>query len=58
MDRFIYVFTKESFEKLSSCGYVLLKADEKNYIYVFENKCDEKFSMTGVEFVLSNTLTF
>lgn len=58
MDKFIYVFTKEAFDKLITDGYTLLKADNENLIFVFENSGSLKFGLTDDEFVFSSTLTF
>lgn len=58
MDKFIYVFTKESFNKLSKIGFRILKADENNSIYVFENKQELSFELSNDKFLCSNTLTF
>lgn len=58
MDKFIYVFTKEAFDKLSKIGYRILKADENNSIYVFENKRELSFDLPDDKFLYSNTLTF
>lgn len=54
---FIYVFSTEDRDKLLEKSYTILKADEKNNIYVFEHS-DDEFEELGVTFVLSNTLTF
>ena len=54
---FIYVFSDEDRDILLQNGYTLLKADENNNLYIFENS-DTKYEELGVAFVLSNTLTF
>lgn len=57
--RFIYVMDKKSMKELKKKGYVLLKEDEKNSIWVFENKDPSFFSLDiGVPHVLSDVLTF
>lgn len=57
--RFIYVMTSKDKDKLKSLGYNLLKADEKNSIYVFENKINLNFELgSTMQYVLSDTLTF
>lgn len=59
--KFIYVFSADARNKLLAANYQLLKADEKQNVFVFENKETLTFSETGTEsftFVLSDTLTF
>lgn len=63
INRFIYVFDPKTRNKLIDEGYSLLKSDERNCIYVFENKASQsgtKFSLEDSElrFVLSNVLSF
>lgn len=55
---FIYVFDEESKGKLLDMNYKLLKADEKNHIYVFVNGSQEVFALNGINHILSNTITF
>lgn len=51
--------TSKDKDKLKSLGYNLLKADEKNSIYVFENKINLNFELDStMQYVLSDTLTF
>ncbi len=58
MDKpFVYVFEKEDRDKMLANGYKLLKSDEPNNIFIFENS-GTKFEQLGVTFILSNTLTF
>ena len=56
--RFIYVMSANDKEKLEKLGYNLLKADEVNSVYVFENKVELNFSVGDMPHILSNTLTF
>lgn len=56
--KFIYVFDAETRDKLLASGYVLLKTDENQKIYVFENKAELNFASGDFSFVLSDTLTF
>lgn len=58
MERFLYVFDKESRDELLVAGYKLLKSDKKNDIYVFANRMDMAFELTDISFVRSDTLTF
>lgn len=55
---FVYVFSKEARDKLLSKGYRLLKADEDNDTFVFENDASMRFSLDGISVIKSNTLTF
>ncbi len=57
-ERFIYVFDEKSKEALLKKGCVLLKADQKNKIFVFENKMGAVFDLKEIKFATSNTLTF
>ena len=59
--KFIYVFNMDARDKLLSENYRLLKADEQQSIFVFENKKERTFSANTADdftFVLSDTLTF
>lgn len=56
--RFIYVMSLNDKKKLERLGYKLLKADENNSVYVFENKAELNFSVGDMPHILSNTLTF
>lgn len=58
MDKFIYVFTKETSDALILQGFNLVKSDEKNKVYVFENNPTLKLTFSKKDFVFSNTLTF
>ena len=55
---FIYVFSGESRDKLLSAGFRLLKEDNKQEIFVFENSSELKFAMPDVSYILSDKLTF
>lgn len=59
--RFIYVFDTDARDRLLAANYQLLKADENQNIFVFENKETVSFSENGTKvftFILSDTLTF
>ena len=58
MNKFIYVFAEEDRDKLMSLGYILIKADCRQDIYVFENKQTMTFDLNEMKFVYSNTITF
>jgi len=57
-ENFIYVFSEDARERLLQMQYQLLKRDERNHVYVFVNKTNQNFECDGVDFILSNTLTF
>ncbi len=56
--KFIYVFDEISRDKLIAEKYRLLKTDERQKIYVFENKECSVFLKSDFLFMLSDTLTF
>ena len=58
MKNFIYVFSHHDRDVLVSRHYNLLKSDDTNEIYVFEDSDNERFDLSGVEFVQSDVLTF
>lgn len=58
MYKFIYVFTKETSDELVTQGFNLVKSDEKNKVYVFENNPKKQLTFSKKDFVFSNTLTF
>ena len=60
MNRFIYVFSKDIYEYLLNKNYSLVKADEQNNIFVFENIELEtlNFDFDNIEYVLTDVLTF
>ena len=58
MFMFIYVFSTQDRDKLLSKNYNLLKSDERNNIYVFENNNQLVFDNADMKFVFSDMLTF
>lgn len=58
MMRFIYVFSRQDRDALISKDYVMLKSDETNDIYIFENNEMLDILPESIVHVLSNTLTF
>lgn len=54
---FIYVFHATSRDYLIQNNYQLIKSDEVNNIFVFINTGFGS-ELDGVQFILSNTLTF
>ena len=57
-NRFIYVFSQDDRDLLSSLGFVLLKSDDEASIYVFINDERRNFEAYDMRFALSDTLTF
>ncbi|MBQ8135058.1 MAG: hypothetical protein IJ192_11730 [Clostridia bacterium] len=57
-DKFIYVFSREDYEELLSSGMNLIKADESNHVYIFENDKKRKFDMNEMEFVITDVISF
>lgn len=61
---FIYVRNEQDKNKMIALDYTLMKEDKRNNMWVFQNKdirsfaCEEEISSAGIQFVLSNTLTF
>lgn len=58
MERFLYVFEEGARDKLLAEGFVLLKSDNKNDVYIFANKTDMNFELVDITFVRSDVLTF
>lgn len=58
MFMFIYVFSTQDRDRLLSKNYNLLKSDERNNIYVFENNNQLVFDNADMKFVFSDMLTF
>lgn len=56
---FIYVLSPETRDEMLAAGYVLLKEDKYNKIWVFENAQPSNYSLTfDFPHVMSNVLTF
>lgn len=60
MDRFIYVFDTAARDMLSQAGFLLLKGDEQNKVWVFLTEGGQEFDpgSAGFSYLTSNTLTF
>lgn len=60
MDSFIYVFDASARDRLAEAGFLLLKKDEANEVYVFANDDTERLMAMRPEFsyVLSGSLSF
>ncbi len=57
-EKFIYVFSTEARDKMLAAGYKLLKSDERNETYIFENNPSLTFACLNISTIKSNTLTF
>lgn len=57
---FIYVFDTAARDRLSEAGFLLLKTDEKNSIWVFAGDDTLNFSLddSDLQYTTSNVLTF
>lgn len=58
MDKFIYVFSDKDRDRLLENGYVLVSCNKSTGMYVFVNRCDVNFSLSDVNAVTSNVLSF
>lgn len=57
-EKFVYVFSRAARDKLLAAGFQLIKFDERNETYVFENNTALSFSLNDISAIKSNTLTF
>lgn len=57
-EKFIYVFDKESRDKLVAAGFNLVASNEKKDTYVFVNDTSLTFALNDVSCFPSNKLTF
>ena len=64
---FVYVFSKEDMITMLRCGYTLIRSDEKENVYIFDNKAltpgftsdtDNKSVLMPTNHVFSNTMIF
>lgn len=55
---FLYVTDVESKNKLIARGYLLLKSNERENIWVFANQKLAKFDNSDIKYVVSDVLTF
>lgn len=58
MQNFVYVFTEKDRDALIARHYNLLKSDETQHIYIFENQKGLCFDLHGVHAVFSDVFTF
>lgn len=57
-EKFIYVFDKETRDKLLTNGFTMIASYEKKDTYVFANQNATKFDFSSITFLPSNKLTF
>lgn len=57
-EKFIYVFSREARDGMLASGYRLIKSDEQNGRYIFENDPRLTFSHLNISCIKSNTMTF
>ena len=61
---FIYVMREADRDKMLELGYRLIKGDEKNSVWAFDNdgrmnfSSGEEVSKAGISYILSDVLTF
>lgn len=59
MYKLLYVFKKDLKEKLLDSGFILLKSDEKNSVYIFQAKDNLDYATFSAEdYMFSDSLTF
>lgn len=60
MEKFIYVFDTAARDVLAQAGFLLLKSDERNHMWVFAEDETVCFDLEAADFdmVRSDTLTF
>lgn len=61
MGNLIYVFNEDDKNYLEYSGYILVKEDKRNNIYVFVAEYPEdvtQLKFSNINYSLSNTLTF
>ena len=58
MNKLIYVFSKADRDKMLLNGFLLLKSDEQNKMYVFLNEEHSSPEGLDISYILSDKLTF
>lgn len=58
MKHFLYAFDEGERDKLLALNYVLVKSDNHNHIYIFENKDNLTFNLKDSKIIESDKLTF
>lgn len=57
-EKFLYVFDKDTRDKLLASGFTLIASYEKKDTYVFANQTATKFDFSTITYLPSNKLTF
>ncbi len=55
---FIYVFSSAARDELLAAGFVLLKEDENNSLYIFKADGTLTFTLNDASYAMSDTLSF
>jgi hypothetical protein len=60
MGNFIYVYHSAARDKLAQAGFLMVKSDERNGIWVFvkDSQPDYDLGQADISYILSDTLTF
>lgn len=58
MNKFIYVFSQSDMDKMLFKGFLLLKSDQHNNMYVFLNEGNLTLDDLDISYILSDKLTF
>lgn len=58
MNKFIYVFSQSDRDKMLFKGFLLLKSDQHNNMYVFLNEGNLTLDDLDISYILSDKLTF
>jgi len=59
-EQFIYVYNTAARDKMKAAGFLMLKEDERNSVYIFSlnGRPISDVEALDVSFIKSNTLTF
>ena len=58
MDKFIYVFSAADRDMLLGGGFLMLREDRDNGVYVFLADSSMAFMLNDISYLTSDTLTF
>ena len=56
--KFIYVFSEAERDTMLRAGYILIHANGKDGVYVFQNRQNLTFALPNIQYVASDVLTF
>lgn len=56
--KFICVFSEESKNELLEAGFILLREDEYNSIYIFHDDPSKSYALVDISFIRSDSLSF